>query len=228
MHILISDKEFNTKKSRDDIPLNCLKCNQVFYRKKHHIQIKLKNNSKKKFEYCSINCSPMNQQRNRQTLNCKMCNISVIRPQSKFKKSKNIFCSQSCAAKYNNANKSHGTRRSKLEKYIESQLVLLYSNLEIHFNRKDTIKSELDIYLPTLKLAFELNGIFHYKPIYGSEKLSQIKNNDTRKFQACLEHGIELCIIDSSQLKYFKNKNADKYLKLITSVIDEKLSIVLE
>jgi hypothetical protein len=99
----------------------------------------------------------------------------------------------------------------------------LYPNLEFHFNRKDAINSELDIYIPTLKLAFELNGIFHYEPIYGSEKLDQIKNNDSRKYQACIEKNIELCIIDSSGLKYFKPEKCQKYLDIITNIINTKL-----
>jgi len=92
--------------------------------------------------------------------------------------------------------------------------VLLFPNLEFHLNKKDTINSELDIYVPRLKLAFELNGIFHYEPIFGKEKLSQIQNNDHRKFQACLERKIEFCTIDTSSLKYFKGRNAKKYLKI--------------
>jgi len=46
---------------------------------------------------------------------------------------------------------------------------MLYPDLVIHFNKKDAINSELDIYIPSLKLAFELNGIFHYEPIFGKE-----------------------------------------------------------
>ena len=80
----------------------------------------------------------------------------------------------SCAATYNNKNKTHGTRRSKLECFIEKKLSELYPDLTIHYNQKDTINSELDIYIPSFKLAFELNGIFHYEPIYGEEKLNQI------------------------------------------------------
>ncbi len=45
---------------------------------------------------------------------------------------------------------------SKLEKWLALQLVTLYPNLDFHFNDKMTIKSELDIYLPSLKLAFEI------------------------------------------------------------------------
>lgn len=81
----------------------------------------------------------------------------------------------------------------------------------------------MDIFIPVLKLAFELNGIYHYEPIHGPTKLSQIQNNDQRKFQACLERGIELCIIDSSSLSYFKESNALPYLKIIQKIIDQKI-----
>jgi hypothetical protein len=66
-----------------------------------------------------------------------------------------------------------GYNRSKLEIYLEQELIKLYSTLEIHFCRSDTIGSELDIYIPSLKLAFEINGIFHYKPIFGEDKLKK-------------------------------------------------------
>lgn len=153
---------------------------------------------------------------------CSNCNKSFIRLQSGIK-SKNVFCSQSCAAIYNNVHKKHGTRRSKLEKWIEEQLNTLYPNLEIHFNQKDAINSELDIFFPALKLAFELNGIFHYEPIYGEEKMKQIKNNDNRKFQACLEKHIELCIIDVSHFVAFNKKNAIKYLNIILNIVNQHL-----
>ena len=92
------------------------------------------------------------------------------------------------------------------------------------FNKKDAINSELDIFIPSFNIAFELNGIFHYEPIFGYKKFQQIQNNDNRKFQACLEKNIELVIIDSSQLKYFKPKNAMKYLDIITNIINKKIS----
>jgi hypothetical protein len=133
------------------------------------------------------------------------------------------FCSRSCSATYNNTHKTKGNRRSKLEKWLEEQLTVLYLELEILYSNKTTINSELDIYIPSLKLAFELNGIFHYEPIYGEDKLNQIQNNDNRKFQACLEKGIELCIIDTSQHKYVKPSTSQKYLDIITHLVNSKL-----
>jgi hypothetical protein len=162
---------------------------------------------------------------------CTQCSTIVSYEKAKdrirnrrFKEYNNIFCSKSCAAKYNNTHKKTGNRRSKLEIWLESKLIDLYPDLEIHFNRKDAINSELDIFFPTLKLAFELNGIYHYEPIHGIELLTRIKSNDNRKFQACIEQDIELCIIDASSLSYFKEQNAQPFLSIIQNIINQKTS----
>ena len=201
----------------------CDYCNNIFYKfSKDRIRF-IKNPNRKCF--CNNECAG-NHKNKRISLNCKQCNKIFIKEFCRIKKSKsgNHFCSRSCAGTYNNAHrkhiKKHGTRRSKLENWIERQLLETYPDLEFHFNRKDAINSELDIYIPSLKLAFELNGIFHYEPIFGKEKLAKIQNNDNRKFQACHEADISLCIIDVSQQKYCKPKTSQKYLDIITEIID--------
>ena len=146
---------------------------------------------------------------------CKECNAVIT---VKY----NQFCNRSCATSYNNTHKAHGTRRSKLECWIEDQLTILYPSLEIYFNRKNVINSELDIYIPSLSLAIELNGIFHYEPIFSEAQLNKCKNNDNRKLQACLEKNIELCIIDTSHQKYFKPDTSQKYLDIICNIVDTK------
>jgi hypothetical protein len=171
--------------------------------------------------FCSIKCYNT-YQTVKVIVACEQCGATFERIQSQVDKSKHHYCSKSCAATYNNIHKTTGNRRSKLEIYLEETLQTIYPELEIHYNRKDAINSELDIYIPSLRLAFELNGIFHYEPIYGMDKLSQIQNNDTRKFQACLEYGIEMCTIDTSGDKYFKVDKAVKYLNIITSIIKQK------
>lgn len=137
---------------------------------------------------------------------------------------KNDFCTQSCAAKYHNAHKKGGCRVSKLERWLQAQLPALFPDLEFHFNRVDAILAELDIYVPALKLAFELNGIFHYIPVFGPDKLSKMQGNDQRKVQACIERGISLCVMDVSSMSYFKPVKAQKYLDIVANLIRTTLS----
>jgi hypothetical protein len=52
-----------------------------------------------------------------------------------------------------------------------------------------------------------------------------MENNDQRKMQACLERGIELCIIDTSQQTYFKPHTSQKYLNIIIEIINNKMVV---
>lgn len=208
-------------KSRELVPLVCSVCNKSFLKKKNEIQwtmVRKPNSTVTCSTYCGTQL-----RRNGVTKVCTQCGKSMIRKPSSLSQSGNCFCSASCAAVYTNTHKTIGTRRSKLEQWLEQELTKTYPDIDLHFNRKDAINSELDIYIPSLKLAFELNGIFHYEPIYGPEKLELIRNNDTRKFQACLEQGIELCIIDSSKQQNFTEKSSGQFLTIITTIINQKL-----
>ena len=225
MKINYTQKEFDSAKHYNLLSLICEQCNNPFLTSKIRIINAQRLNQKAQAKFCSIECANINQSK-KLTVKCVSCNVSFNKKRSQCEKTKNNFCSRSCAVTYNNKHKKHGTRKPKLEVWLESKLTKLYPDLEIHFNRKDAINSELDIYIPSLKLAFELNGIFHYEPIFGENKLSQIQNNDNRKFQACLERGIELCIIDSSQQKYFKEKTSQKYLNIIVNLLNTQLLIL--
>lgn len=202
------------------VPMKCDFCESGFKRIQKKVKSYLKLSPDRK-QFCSLKCSKLNN-KNGQNLKCEQCSKEFYKQNYSINTGQNHFCSQSCSAIYNNSRKTKGTRVSKLELYLAKNLTLLYPDLEFHFNKKDAINSELDIYIPSLKLAFELNGIFHYEPIYGDEKLNQIQNNDNRKFQACLEKGIELCIIDTSSQKYFKEQNSVKYLLIIGQIINIK------
>jgi hypothetical protein len=203
------------------LPCECLNCKNTFYKEKRVIKRAFINYDRNTGDFCSIKCANL-AKGNSQIVQCTNCGheFRLTNSSSKGSKSGNHFCSQSCAATYNNTHKSKGNRKSKLEKWLEIKLKTLFPNIVILFNNKTIINSELDIYIPSLKLAFELNGIYHYEPIYGYEKLQQIQNNDKRKFQACLEQNIELCIIDTSQQKYFKEQTSEKYLNIITNIIN--------
>ncbi len=219
MKLLFNISNLVDAKSEDKFPCECEICGSHFLKKKREINKALRGIRAGK--YCSSECRKKDLSK-KHTLNCTNCNIKFEKSNGDFLKTKNHFCSKSCAATYNNTHKKAGTRRSKLESYLEQQLTSLYPNIEFHFNKKDAINSELDIYIPSLKLAFELNGIYHYEPIYGSDKLNQIQNNDQRKFQACIEQGISLCIIDTSKQKYFKKSTSQEFINIIIDIINNK------
>lgn len=223
---MFNEEEYKQAKPSSLLPLKCKQCGKIFYKTKSSIKYAEKhlkehplNNS-----FCSVECKGASQSRRAECI-CANCGKKFYKTNKEILKSKsgNHFCSKSCAVTYNNKHKTFGTRRSKLEIYLENKLSELYPDLEIKYNTKEEINSELDIYIPKYKLAFELNGIFHYEPIFGNDKLSKTQKNDNNKFQLCQKNNISLCVIDTSLFKHFKEQNAEKYLNIVKNIINESL-----
>jgi hypothetical protein len=224
MNKIFTEKEFNLAKSMDELKLKCYHCDKIFFKYKKEIKTILKRGIDKG-KYCSVECRN-NSRKNRTNVNCDNCNLVFEKKVTQITKSKSgkNFCSKSCAVTFNNKNKTYGTRRSKLESWIEERLIELYPNIEFHFNQKTAINSELDIYIPSLNIAFELNGIFHYEPIYGVDKFNQIKENDISKTKLCHEAKIDLCIIDTSSQINFKESTSKKFLEIIVKIINQRIN----
>lgn len=220
---LFTEKEYEDARGIDMLPLQCEYCGKTFYEQKKMIKF-VEKDKRNSCRFCSYECNN-NSRKNRFETVCANCGKTFTIAKGKAAKSKsgNHFCCKSCAVTYNNKHKAYGTRRSKLEMFLENKLSELYPETEILYNNKEIINSELDIYIPKYKLAFELNGIFHYEPIFGNHKLEQTQKNDKNKFQLCQENNISLCVIDTSSLKYFKEQNAEKYLDIIKNIINEAL-----
>ena len=131
------------------------------------------------------------------------------------------FCSNSCAATYNNAHKTIGTRRSQLEQWLEARLGHLY-DFEIIYNKPHpAVGFELDIRVSSLDLAFEINGIHHYEPIYGDAKLNRIQTIDQLKVTRCNVAGLTLVVIDTRAQKHFSEATSWIYLTQICNEIDK-------
>lgn len=225
MKPLYTKQEFESSKSRGLLPFECELCGKPFYGVKNEIQKYFSRTERglraiRNFKHCSIAC-----QKNGQIYKCKQCGNDVYRTPGSFKQynSKHVFCSHSCNATYQNMHKTKGYRRSKLEIWIEKQLTELYPTLEIHYNKTNALDVELDIYIPSLKLAFELNGIFHYEPIYSQKKLDRTKMFDQMKFQLCIGKQIGLCIIDTSHQTKFTEKSSIVFLDIIRKIVDDSI-----
>ena len=209
MSILLTSPEvFAEMKGSDLVEVQCIVCGFSFAQQKRVYLRSTRGHQGHTSTFCSTACLSASKT-SKVNVVCLNCSMGIVRVKSAAKTA--TFCSRSCAASYNNKHKTHGNRRSKLEKWLEEQLTILYPNLEIHFNKKDAIGSELDIYIPSLKLAFE-------------SKLDQIRNNDVSKSKLCHEAMIDLCIIDTSGQSYVKPKTSKVFLDIITSIINARYS----
>ena len=221
-------KHIEPYQHKEMIALTCPQCFKVFHRTKKKIQDRIRDKSK--FLVCTNKCQCLYQSSidGRPSTNtlCGECGKSIIVNYARLKNSKSgyVFCSQSCAASYNNKHKHHGTRSSKLEKYLFEQVTLQYPNLKVEQNNKKAIGSELDLYFPDIQFAIELNGILHFEAIYGLEKLSQIQQNDIKKFKLARQYGIELCVIDTSHCNHLTEKMKSKYLIIVLDILSSVVS----
>lgn len=111
-----------------------------------------------------------------------------------------------------------------MEILLEEVIIANFADVIYLVNDKSVIGSELDFYFPDLRFAIELNGIFHYEPIYGEKKFEQIKNNDQQKMIRCYEQGIELCVIDISSITYLSKKVIERYKTLFIEIL-KKVSL---
>lgn len=222
MKILLSDEEFNLCKTNDMIPIECECCGKRFTVRKHYVVDSLNRHDGNYYRYCCHKCRNISEGKRIETV-CAHCGKTIYKTLREYSKSSNHFCNSSCAASYNNMHKKSGCRRSKLEVYIETRLKDEYPEMEILFNDKSIIDSELDIYIPSLRIGFELNGIIHYKPIYGVEKYDRVVSNDEAKKRLCESNEIALHVIDTSGQKRFNEHTSIKYFDYIRDTIEMEM-----
>jgi very-short-patch-repair endonuclease len=169
--------------------------------------------------FCSLHCRYGYRERGKE-VPCARCGRLIRKTPAQIRQTKtNIFCSKSCAAIYNNSHKQTGTRRLKLEAFVEQQLREQFPHVTIQCNDHHLIGAELDFYFPELRLAIELNGIVHYQPIYGQKKLERIQELDRQKVTLCLGADIELRVVDVSEKVYLSQTVKKKYWRAVKELV---------
>lgn len=166
----------------------CENCQKTFQRELRQLHKPRKNT------FCSKECS--SQHRNiKKSVNCKWCLKQFQKINSQFSRTKNHFCSRNCAGSYNSTQRRR-SRRSKSEIMLFNLIKEAFPTLNVIPNDKSMLNGlEVDIAIPELNLAIEWNGIVHFKPIYGEEKLNKIQSIDQRKQELANQQNIRLIVI---------------------------------
>jgi len=219
---------FNNQKEK--IELKCDQCSTIY----KITPQKYKKKSKNIHSFCSRRCSDAFRLEGKRT---KQKKVAVKRKkrekyficpfcQREFLSCDKIrkFCSGSCRSRALDlrqfAHSNKGSSRSKIEIFIENKLKLDFPRLEIIFNDRSLIGGELDIYIPALKVAFELNGVVHYKPIYGKNTFEKVKSRDGQKLIKCRGEGVELFVVNLG-VKKLSVGDSERIYSQIVKIIEE-------
>jgi very-short-patch-repair endonuclease len=93
---------------------------------------------------------------------------------------------------------------SKLEKFMFSGLV--EAGYRVEFHKEESLvntRLQIDLFLPELKIAIEIDGPSHFLPVWGEQTLKRNKTYDSKKEGLLLGKG--LALIRVKQTKDFSN-----------------------
>ena len=133
------------------------------------------------------------------------------------KKSKND--KENMLTKANKAVRQASKDGSKLEKFISQ--CLIKDNHKIEFHKEQLLantKLQIDIFLPTMNVAIEVDGPSHFAPVWGDDVLNRNISYDNKKTGLIIGKG--LVLIRIKQTKDFSKSRA--------LLIYQELKIILD
>ena len=110
---------------------------------------------------------------------------------------------------------------SKLEKFLRVELTKAGYVIEYHKNDFPNEKLQIDLFLPALSVAVEIDGPSHFLPIWGDEKLQHTIESDQKKTGLLLNMGIVVI-----RIKYPAKSVSQKIQRDILATLLAQLSEV--
>lgn len=175
----------------------------------------------RKAKYCSKKCASVHREQlkpkvNSVEISCQYCNNQFHMNKSLYDRRPRKYCSKICGIRDNKSGQI-----SKIEKYFVTQLRLKYPELNIIENDRTVFDGlEIDIWIPSLRLAIECNGPCHYKPIFGDKGLVKTQQNDKKKELLSIKADIRLFIIDVSNQYCYTKIGQREILQQLSEIID--------
>lgn len=107
---------------------------------------------------------------------------------------------------------------SKLEKFLFQELLSDGYRVEFHkVQMLSNTKLHIDLFLPTMNIAIEVDGPSHFVPVWGDDALNKNKTYDNKKNGLLIGKGIKL--IRVKQTKDFSKSRASLiYKRLVDSI----------
>lgn len=107
---------------------------------------------------------------------------------------------------------------SKLEKYIHKQL--LSDGYKVEFHKEQVLvntRLQIDLFVPSINLAIEVDGPSHFQPVWGEQSLSRNKSYDSKKEGLILGRGWNLVRIVQTK-DYSDSRASLTYQSLIDTI----------
>ena len=149
MIVKYTKEEYDNAKSTDKLALQCERCGKIFYTEKKLIVFETKHN-RGRLKFCSAECSSL-AHRNRHFTHCEECGkeFEILNKVYNKSKTKRFFCSESCAAKYNNRLRKKPSEETKNK--IRESIIAYYRN---KFGEDYKVKKKNTGHTPSLQKEY--------------------------------------------------------------------------
>jgi very-short-patch-repair endonuclease len=121
--------------------------------------------------------------------------------------------------KANQAVRESSKTGSKLEKFLYKGLLNNGYRVEQHKQNILNTKLHIDLFLPTISVAIEVDGPSHFEPVWGEEALKRAQAYDNKKTGILIGKGIKLIRI--KQKKDFSKARASLILENLLGAIQK-------